>query len=144
MFWKEKIMSKKYQKVFDKVATHLMEQGVAAVDKNNSCKYRTGDGLKCAVGCLIPDNKYTPRLEGGNASHNIETHGMRIDGVWFYTYEFKEFLNSLQMVHDLRMPLPEGTEDHGFSDRTMDYWKGGMRQIASRYDLDASILDGEK
>jgi hypothetical protein len=53
------------QELFDKVATHLLAQdkpSVSTTDKD-SCMYRSQDGLKCAVGCLIPDDLYRPTIE---------------------------------------------------------------------------------
>jgi len=56
------------QEIFDKVAKHLLTQGRKAThtqpDANSVCMYRTPDGLKCAAGCLIPDEIYHPQMEG--------------------------------------------------------------------------------
>lgn len=56
------------QEIFDRVVTHLRKQGKKAVIENEfgdiSCLYRTPDGLKCAVGCLIEDDEYDPSFEG--------------------------------------------------------------------------------
>ena len=52
------------QEVFDFVVNHLRTQGKQAVDRDGDCQYCTPDGLKCAVGCLIPDDKYDPCIEG--------------------------------------------------------------------------------
>lgn len=35
-----------------------------------SCRYRSTDGHKCAVGFLIPDRKYDPKTEGRGAGHD--------------------------------------------------------------------------
>lgn len=53
------------QEIFDTVAVHLLTQNKRATKANCSttCQYRTSEGLKCAVGCLIPDEKYTPEME---------------------------------------------------------------------------------
>lgn len=37
---------------------------VLARDEYGDCLYRTPEGNKCAVGCLIPDEVYTPDMEG--------------------------------------------------------------------------------
>ena len=52
------------QEIFDTVAVHLLKQGVRSVDLNNVCLYRGPNGLKCAVGALIPDELYAPEIEG--------------------------------------------------------------------------------
>jgi hypothetical protein len=60
------------QEIFDHVLTHLRKQGKPAINETDSgediCAYRTDDGLKCAVGCLIPDDKYNEDLEGRSAT----------------------------------------------------------------------------
>lgn len=53
--------------IFERVKAHLLQQKVAArVDdrRTSSCAYRGKGGLKCAIGCLIPDEAYTPVIEG--------------------------------------------------------------------------------
>ena len=48
----------------DKVEQHLIKQKARSVDVDNSaCMYRGQNGLMCAAGCLIPDDRYTPNLE---------------------------------------------------------------------------------
>lgn len=51
------------QEIFDKVSKHLLSQNAKALGADNKCKYRNSMGLKCAAGCLIPDNDYDPRME---------------------------------------------------------------------------------
>lgn len=52
------------QQIFDKIVMHLREQRLPARGKGDyACSYRTRDGLKCAIGCLIPDEKYDPDIE---------------------------------------------------------------------------------
>lgn len=62
------------QEIFETVKNHLLTQGkkAKAASTFNTCKYRTQDGLKCAVGCLIPDDKYMPEFDG-SASIGIYT-----------------------------------------------------------------------
>ena len=56
------------QEIFDKVATHLSKQGHRAFD-DNACMYRSPNGDKCAMGCLIPDEEYNAdTMEGRGAS----------------------------------------------------------------------------
>jgi hypothetical protein len=51
------------QQTYDTVLAHLLAQGKRA-STDSGCKYRTSDGLKCAAGCLIPDEQYQPAMEG--------------------------------------------------------------------------------
>jgi hypothetical protein len=63
------------QEIFDRVKTHLLTQNERAASASGSdlgdCSYRIVVGektLKCAIGCLIPDELYRPELEGTNIS----------------------------------------------------------------------------
>ena len=56
------------QEIFDTVATHLFTQGRQARLSNTTCAYRSDDGLKCAIGALIPDDMYRSEMEGGSPS----------------------------------------------------------------------------
>lgn len=55
------------QEIFDQVAKHLLTQNAPAAyfnqDGDRNCLYRTFDGGKCAVGCLIADDEYSPVIE---------------------------------------------------------------------------------
>ena len=50
------------QEIFDKVATHLLNQGEKSMN-GLECAYRGGYGMSCAIGCLIPNEKYTAGME---------------------------------------------------------------------------------
>ena len=68
------------QEIYDKVKAHLIAQGRPAMCvltgeegytgatgspiRGEVCMYRAPDGAKCAAGCLIPDEKYHPSMEG--------------------------------------------------------------------------------
>jgi hypothetical protein len=61
------------QQIFDKVLTHLRKQQYQSIgtftdphgNKQKSCMYWDKEtGRKCAVGCLIDENLYDPRIEG--------------------------------------------------------------------------------
>lgn len=48
--------------IFRKVKRHLLTQNARAM-KDGSCALRADDGLKCAIGCLIPDELYHQKLD---------------------------------------------------------------------------------
>ena len=58
------------QEIFDQVWDWFIVKGnPRALEQDPSsivaaCRYRTRDGRKCAFGVLIPDDKYTPKMEG--------------------------------------------------------------------------------
>lgn len=54
------------REIFDAVKAHLLAQKRRATEDDvygSKCVFRTANGLKCAVGCLIPDELYDPILE---------------------------------------------------------------------------------
>ena len=58
------------QEVFDTVVAALVKQGRKSLAENGDpsiskdCRYRGDDGLKCAIGHLIPDDEYAEWMEG--------------------------------------------------------------------------------
>lgn len=51
------------QAIFDRVVTHLLTQkrrSVTITGGVRTCMYRAPNGDMCAIGCLIPDDVYTP------------------------------------------------------------------------------------
>lgn len=53
------------QEIFDYVVAHLAKQGERAYNKKTgACAYRTPDGKKCSVGCLLTDDLYAQVIEG--------------------------------------------------------------------------------
>ena len=52
------------QEVFDRVVGHLRKQGKPSIGRYGGCKYRSEDGLKCAIGTVIEDSEYSPKMEG--------------------------------------------------------------------------------
>src|SRR5215510_14994918 len=103
------------QAIFDQVATHLLRQNERAVDsKSLDCMYRTPDGLKCAVGCLITDEEYRPDMEGKTILLLCELgwlHQRFLDHI--------NFLCDLQRVHDCYLP---------------NQWREDLRDIAEVYE----------
>lgn len=53
------------EQFFRDVATHLLTQKRKAVigDRSDVCAYRSPGGLKCAAGCMIPDELYDIGME---------------------------------------------------------------------------------
>lgn len=56
------------QEAYEAIRTHFTQEGVLLAwnEKEYRCEYRTEDGRKCAVGVLIPDELYDPKIEGDN------------------------------------------------------------------------------
>ncbi len=92
------------QEVFNKVCDHLMTQKKAAVrisknelgERTKTCLYRTASGLKCAIGCLLPDTVNTLEFEGANVA-SLADEVLDAAGL---TNICIGFLERLQDIHD--------------------------------------------
>lgn len=91
------------QKMFDKVATHLMTQkykSTTATETN--CLYRDGKGGMCAIGCLIPDSIYTPDFEYRDVFSLVKARfKLKTPNI---IKKFTNFASELQLIHDFHMP----------------------------------------
>ena len=108
------------QEIFDRVATHAHAQGCKAVDENGACLYRTRDGLKCFIGCLIADGNYNPRMEDKNLEELLEKFPA-ID----HLSQHAELLSDLQDVHDNSEPY---------------FWPNKLLTVAVEHSLSPSII----
>lgn len=96
------------QEVFDIVVNHLVTQRRPAYNRNGiiGCMYRAPDGLRCAVGALIPDNLYDLEFEGDTADCVIQKLFDKDLADW---REHKGLLLALQEVHDECFVISRGT-----------------------------------
>ena len=93
------------QEAFTTVKDHLLAQGKRSMAPYSSydsggawrCAYRGADGLKCALGILIPDDEYTPELEG-NEFMELCPVPPSLRGI------DEDLLSALQCVHDYAQP----------------------------------------
>lgn len=111
------------QEIFDTVAEHLFRQGTRSYAMDRGCLYRGPDGTKCAVGCLIQDDDYTPNME------NKSVYALEEDGLLpKYLMKNIRLLSSLQMVHDT----------DGWGNR--DEMRQALEEVAGMFNLDASKI----
>lgn len=123
------------QEVFDHVVRHLGELRVLgqksaftdSMGEPTTCRYRNGAGLACAVGCLIPDELYTPVIEDRDAFDAMRCG--QLEG-WFIDEEkgeqhLTELLLDVQKLHD---------------DARLDEWDDGLRRVASTHGLSDSAI----
>lgn len=101
------------QEAFDIVVKHLLSQGERSLTPGGLCAYRGKNGLKCAVGILIPDNEYSPELEGSLSSVRYKCSSLK-------SVDF-DFLGKLQNIHDDYLP---------------DAWEMGLKELAVNYNLE--------
>lgn len=108
------------QEVFNKVYRHLLTQGersestftVDGIDRPG-CAYRGDEGRKCAIGCLIDDDRYTPELETRGAGHPLVEDAL---GYSLLSHDDRCLLKRLQDVHDCRNPASWAASLKGISE----------------------------
>lgn len=92
------------QTLFNRVVRHLRAQGKpAASPTSGNCYYRVRDAqtdavLKCAIGCLIPDARYTPDMEGQAAEWKAVREAAGLEQTHL------RLAMRLQAVHDTKAP----------------------------------------
>ena len=107
------------QEVYDTVVQHLFAQGKPAYgyfNKENSvgesgCAYRTGE-LKCAVGCLIPDDVYRSDMENQSVKSLVDHSEFMVPS---YFEEHIPLLNKLQTVHDSSLNWEHDNPEKGWN-----------------------------
>lgn len=103
------------QEVFDKVVTHLRKQGCKSfhhIQNGGGCAYRGSHDMKCAAGCLIPDEKYGIELEGKDWRD--------------ISHLFPEYLGSHRLISDLQ----KIHDSYAVGD-----WESAFKKTAEIYEL---------
>ena len=120
------------QRVFDIIKSHLLAQGGPAIDGrgDGACAYRGQDGRTCAIGCLIPDERYHLGMEGKAVTHeDVGLSALRSDITDGLPDEakldFVDMLCELQSAHDSWY-----TPDYG-----ADWPVGSERRVMLESDL---------
>lgn len=107
------------QETFDAVVTHLLKQGCRSVDSLGNCVYLSDQGLKCAAGCLIPEDEYVPGWEGTSIWENEKCEGTVTACLRRLGYNLK-LVSQLQSIHD-------NCEPHR--------WDDAFQQLAAEHGL---------
>ena len=127
-------MNVNQQEIFDKVASHLITQGVQATyrplinqgDSYPSCAYRGDNGTMCAAGCLIPDEEYEKDFE----SLSWAMVAYKIPSLASLTSADHGLISTLQGVHDWA-----GVWE------SIESLKNELRTVATNYGLSTDILN---
>lgn len=82
------------QAAFNTAYLATIAQGKPSVGARGFCLYRGPDGLKCAIGHLIPDEKYHNLLESNSAGSCVIRDAVSAP------QEERSFLAELQACHD--------------------------------------------
>lgn len=122
------------QEVFDTVVAALVKQGRKSLAENGDpsiskdCRYRGDDGLKCAIGHLIPDDEYAEWMEGMGTTTlllELESRDMRGLSIYALIDEHNDMLGNLQECHDT-------SDDEDFVAEFLD----AARREATHFHLD--------
>ena len=109
------------QGIFDQVVAHLRAQGKRSKQAMEHglyrCLYHHPDGLKCAVGCLIPAADYKPVMEKHEMHEVLE---MVAQPLRAKLLRHEKLLGDLQNLHDNIL---------------VDGWEGGLLQVAQNHNL---------
>lgn len=97
-------LNPKMELVFEQISTHLLTQNAKSIDgkddTNQNCMYRSYEGLKCAVGCVITDAEYTPDIEGTSVIEEGVLGRVSRSLGFVLTEADEDLLRRLQIVHD--------------------------------------------
>lgn len=120
------------QEMFDKAVRGVIDQGgpsIKFIKGHPICVYRSGDGKKCAIGQLIPDDMYDPEMERAPLCSVFEGAGFtQLDGVDF------DFVAALQRVHDISARDVYSPFMPNFIERAKNF--------AADWGLDDGVLNG--
>ena len=115
------------QEIFDTISKHLLTQKKKALNSKNYCLYRTDNDLKCAIGCLIPDDLYDPEIEGFSVADcfcSTKPKGglEKLQNILakLNLDDNKILLERIQSIHDDNQP---------------EYWLYGLNRLAKEFKL---------
>lgn len=109
-----------HQEIYNVVLFGLRKQGVASVEPGKGCRYRGPNGAKCAVGMLIPDDKYHWEIE------TLGTSDDKVQACLPFAMD--------SMVHHL-LSMLQSAHDMDFR-QSKEEWEIRMKNIAEQYNLE--------
>lgn len=101
------------QEAFDIMVSGLIKQGKPSYNIHMGCMYNNGAGQKCAVGMLIPDDDYSPLLEGKGVPI-IAFKAVKFGWKTKHLFNAMSYdtMDAVQQIHDMSVAFyrKEGTE----------------------------------
>lgn len=125
-------MTHPLQATFDTAAVHLLRQGERSMT-DDGCKYRGPNGLKCAVGALIPDNAYDPEFDLATDT--------RACVLWDSDPKFRAALvaGGVPVTEDALLLLEDLQRVHDLED--VSNWAIKLKVLADAYELSTGAID---
>lgn len=107
------------QELFDSCLTHMRFQRELSV-KDYRCRYRLGE-LSCAIGCLIPDSKYSLDIEDITVTNYLVRDAAGIER------------NQTSLANDIQYYLHDSMLEKGFDTNTLEI---NARKVANNWNLE--------
>ena len=125
------------QEIFDSVLAHLRKQGDASLNASGKCAYRGEGGTACAVGCLIPDELYDPRIESWRVGTilNLRTGGVDAGEVEAYREALSRIASHLGQENEALLADLQSAHDNQLAKLGLPYWERAMERIAGSHGL---------
>ena len=92
------------QEIYETVVNHLRQQGERSVGPDGTCLYRSGNGLKCAIGILISDEVYKPEMEEKDLLVLLDQDTINLGPVREELTKHFSMLKEFQKAHDCSYP----------------------------------------
>ena len=125
------------QEIFDSVLAHLRKQGDASLNASGKCAYRGEGGTACAVGCLIPDELYDPRIESWRVESilGLRTGGVDAGEVEAYREVLSRVAGHLGQENKTLLGTLQHAHDNQLAKSGLPAWEREMKRIAGNYGL---------
>lgn len=123
----------------EKIRLHLLQQKARSLGVNgDSCKFRSMDGLMCAVGVLIPEERCTIHLEGMSVTY-IRQHLIdilkdvpsNVLGMCMYYHDSEAMLAGFAYSYQKWI---DGNEDH-----SPDLFAAAVENAHYRWNVPSSV-----
>lgn len=131
------------QKIFNTVVTHLHTQGKQAMGKrgnNEICLYRGRRGTSCAVGCLIPDELYSRKMEKKGVNRVFGMFPEVKKTIVGKDQNKVDLLGDLQNAHDDARYWRQGGDPAGSVTRLPLTMRTRLIEIANQWNLKIDVL----
>ena len=123
------------QKVFDTALKGIIQQGCLSLATEGNCAYRGKNNTRCAVGWLIPDNRYDPKIEGGSVVDRMteieEMLAPKFGSIGPGDFDF--LLDIQSKMHDSLMDIFSSSSFH------MSDLKANTERLAKEYSLTVDV-----
>ena len=124
--------TRRRQAFLDKIVPLVVKQGKRSVDERGKCLYRGPNGLKCAIGFAIPDDRYDPNMDGNYVASVVLQlwRGVVVEGL---QADDAAFADAVQSAHD-----KASGEGRAFITDFMER----VRKVAERFGLTVPQIEG--